>query len=159
MTGSNSFCEWICTIFFSIPSWVNISVAFILVVVIVSLWMCMYLFVSGEDLLACMEILRLRFWGVTDLFPSHWMSLHSHQGCLKIPIRPHPCQQLLFCGTVVNYPSGYEVVFHCGCFLLLFFVVLGLKLRVLCLLGKCSIIRATPQSFAFSLFFQIGSYR
>ena len=48
------------------------------------------------ELLDCMIVLCLTFWGTAKLFSSGCAVWHSYQQSTRVPISPHPCQQLLF---------------------------------------------------------------
>ena len=50
----------------------------------------------GGELLDCMIVLCLTFWGTAKLFSGGCAVLHSYQQNTRVPISPHPCQHMLF---------------------------------------------------------------
>ena len=47
-------------------------------------------------LLGCMAVLFSGFKGISTLFSTLAVSLHSHQQCKRVPFYPHPLQHILF---------------------------------------------------------------
>ena len=57
----------------------------------------------GGELLDCMIVLCLTFWGTDELFHGGDPILYFYQQCMKVPIFPHPCQK--HGERVLLYPS------------------------------------------------------
>lgn len=77
-----------------------------------------------------MVTLCLNFWGNARPFSKTATPiLHFHQQGMKFSVSLHPCQQLLVLCLNCSYPSGREVVPHCG--------LIGISLMTNAVIGHC----------------------
>ena len=68
----------------------------------------------GVGLLGHMVVLFPVFYGISTVFHSGCINLHSHQRCKSVTFSPHRLQHLLFVDFDNSHYDWCEVTSHCG---------------------------------------------